>query len=106
VDSPDEFSRHSIFWWQSKLLYFAQQPVDWLRAQYDLKEEQLGLKSSKYISMHIRHGDKDTETKMFSLESYMCVANKARMKDPALNTIHIATEDPSVLDETKAYSEK
>jgi len=105
-DVPINFSTHSIFWWQSKLLYFTQQPAHWLRERYDKTEEQLGLGSSRYISMHIRHGDKNTEAETFSLAHYMCFAEDARKLDPSLKSIHILTEDPSVLAESMVYEHR
>jgi len=101
-----QFSSNSVFWWQSKLLYFALQPSYELRKQYDRAEVQLGLKSSKYISMHIRHGDKDTETETFSLAKFMCIAEDIREKHPELTMIHILTEDATVLSESEEYQDR
>jgi len=67
---------------------------------------QLGLKSSKYISMHIRHGDKDTETETFSLAKFMCIAEDIREKHPELTMIHILTEDATVLSESEEYQDR
>lgn len=55
------------------------------------------------VNMHVRQGDKAREMKLYSLASYMVLAEKLRSHVPNMHHIWLSTEMQSVIDESSAY---
>jgi len=107
---PEDFRSMGWFWWSSTLMARAFRPNANLRqAVLDTMEKTgLGaaLASGKVIGMQIRRGDKCVQSTWSACEGLTQYMSKAEELRAAygINTIYLATDAQSVIEQTKAYT--
>eukprot|EP00943_MAST-04B_sp_MAST-4B-sp1_P008726 g8726.t1 len=100
---PKKYKDEGILWWRSQLQYFALQPNDKLYLAIMFTKLNIGIVND-FIALHVRHGDKSTETAVFHLDKYMDSIN--RMSNLyKTNTVFISTEDQGVIDSLDQHPE-
>ena len=92
-------------WGQDQCLATARVLAHLLRPRPELESyvrAELARVPSPYVAMHVRHGDKATETKnaTFGLSAYLDVM-RARL--PHVRNVWLMTEDDAVIEETRRH---
>ena len=100
---PEKYRENGILWFRSQLQHFALQPNDKLYLAIMFAKLTVGFEND-FVAVHVRHGDKSTETAVFHLDKYMDSIKK--MSDlHGTRTIFISTEDQDVIDSLYKYPE-
>ncbi|KAF9898748.1 hypothetical protein BX616_003658 [Lobosporangium transversale] len=109
------FNHRGHFWWRSVLTYYVIRPNaqtrEWIRGLQQQQGEGLQehdrattvmLRTRDCISIHVRHGDKGTESRLIPFYRYMTKAYEIHERTGVSN-IYLMTDDQKVIEATKNY---
>lgn len=109
---PEEFAEKGNFWWTSQQLAYLIRPDQKLAEEVEALKAGFNWEASRPIlALHIRHGDscdRAREKEHFrtceDLDVYMTHVRQM-FKTYGYKSIYLATDDPSMIEETKKFPE-
>jgi hypothetical protein len=110
-EPPMRYAHRGWLWFTSQVLYFLLQPNADMRLRISQERARIAARWNQeevwdgrpIAAVHVRHGDKSTEVRGFSLGAYMDAVDRFRDANPDLRTVLLSTEDQSVIDATSQF---
>jgi hypothetical protein len=108
---PEAVHHRGLLWWRSQLAQYLLRPNAYVQTllQHELQALDWRRNQDHVVGIHVRHGDKKTESAVVPIEQYLEVAlqisrgrRHARSHD-ARQVLYISTDDPQALAAAHAW---
>ena len=111
VHVPRRVRHRGLLWWRAQLAQYLLRPNAYVRRLVQRERDALGWSehAERVVGVHVRHGDKKTESAVVPMEQYLDAAleiargRRGPGKEAARHVIYVSTDDPEALAEARRW---